>query len=86
MVLSKSMGNAPPPKPKFGGGNVTATLVHISVNRKARVAYATAILSTGAKLSGIGLVSRDDPTGKYDALWDLALICSKFDIEVKPLP
>lgn len=74
-------------KPRLNGRKrVTAKLTGVKVNRKNRVAYAVARLSNGAEMSGIGLATSprgDDPTGRYDALWDLAQLLSKYDIEVE---
>lgn len=74
-------------KPRFRGNKpVTAKLTAVRINRKNRVAYAVARLSNGVEMSGIGLATSprgDDPTGKYDALWDLARLLSKYEIEVE---
>jgi hypothetical protein len=62
---------------------LTARLVRVERATRTRIAYADARVSNGSHVTGLGFATPDDPTGKYDALWDLVQVLGRLDVEVE---
>ena len=60
-----------------------ARLHKISCNPHTRICYADAMTANGAIISGMGFASDGDPTGKYDAMWDLAKVLTRLKVELE---
>ena len=67
---------------------LTARLTKIEPLPKARLCYAHASVTDPDRpafhqwLMGIGFMDAEDSEGKYDALWDLAKVLTRLNIEV----
>lgn len=61
----------------------TARLVRIEWSPWNRLCYADALLSDGSYAHGIGFAEEDDPSAKYQAMWDLVRVLNILNVEVE---